>query len=186
MPQTPSSLQVCVVEFISELCSRMWGVSKSHPNPINYSVRHPGTGHLGRSPYRARVTADCSQPLIWCPNQSETSSSTAWRPRWHSGLRDFACGAGTGGMRRTGLCFWMSSRMPAAVTAWRWCTLCLCVCVYVYTVHRLIGLVVKASASRAKDPGFESRLRWDFFGVKSYQWLKNWHSSGYPARRLAL
>ena len=44
----------------------------------------------------------------------------------------------------------------------------------------------KASASRAEDPGFESRLRRDFFGVESYQWLKNWHSSGYPARRLAL
>ena len=43
----------------------------------------------------------------------------------------------------------------------------------------------KASASRAEDPGFESRLRRDFFGVESYQWLKNWHSSGYPARRLA-
>ena len=27
----------------------------------------------------------------------------------------------------------------------------------------------EASASRAEDPGFESRLRWDFFGVKSYQ-----------------
>ena len=27
----------------------------------------------------------------------------------------------------------------------------------------------KASASRAEDPGFESRLRWDFFGVQSYQ-----------------
>ena len=27
----------------------------------------------------------------------------------------------------------------------------------------------KASASRAEDPGFESRLRRDFFGVKSYQ-----------------
>ena len=50
----------------------------------------------------------------------------------------------------------------------------------------LVGLVVKASASRAEGPGFESRLRRDFFGVESYQWLKNWHSSGYPARRLAL
>ena len=29
----------------------------------------------------------------------------------------------------------------------------------------------KASASRAEDPGFESRLRRDFFGVESYQWL---------------
>ena len=27
---------------------------------------------------------------------------------------------------------------------------------------RLVGLVVKASASRAEDPGFESRLRQDF------------------------
>ena len=44
----------------------------------------------------------------------------------------------------------------------------------------------KASASSAEDPGFKSRLRRDFFGVQSYQWLKNWHSSGYPARRLAL
>ena len=51
---------------------------------------------------------------------------------------------------------------------------------------RLVGLVVKASASRAGGSGFESRLRLDFFGVESYQWLKNWHSSGYPARRLAL
>ena len=41
-------------------------------------------------------------------------------------------------------------------------------------------------ASRAEGPGFESRLRRDFFGVELYQWLKNWHSSGYPARRLAL
>ena len=32
----------------------------------------------------------------------------------------------------------------------------------------LVGLVVKASASRPEDPGFESRLRRDFFGVESY------------------
>ena len=51
---------------------------------------------------------------------------------------------------------------------------------------RLVGLVVKAPASRAEGPGFESRLRRDFFGVESYQWLEHWHSSGYPARRLAL
>ena len=30
--------------------------------------------------------------------------------------------------------------------------------------HRLVGLVVKESASRAEDPGFQSRLRRDFFG----------------------
>ena len=34
---------------------------------------------------------------------------------------------------------------------------------------RSVGLVVKASASRAEDPGFESRLRRDVFGVESYQ-----------------
>ena len=35
--------------------------------------------------------------------------------------------------------------------------------------NRLVGLVVKASASRAEDPGFESRWRRDFFGVEPYQ-----------------
>ena len=35
--------------------------------------------------------------------------------------------------------------------------------------HRLVGLVVKASVSRAEDPGFESRLQRDFSGVQSYQ-----------------
>ena len=30
--------------------------------------------------------------------------------------------------------------------------------------YRLVGLVVKASASRAEDPGFNSRLRRDFSG----------------------
>ena len=35
--------------------------------------------------------------------------------------------------------------------------------------NRLVGLVVKASASRAEGPGFESRLCRDFFGVESYQ-----------------
>ena len=36
---------------------------------------------------------------------------------------------------------------------------------------RLVGLVVKVSASRAEDPGFESRLRPDISGVESYQKL---------------
>ena len=31
-------------------------------------------------------------------------------------------------------------------------------------MDRLVGLVVKVSASRAEDPGFESRLRRDFSG----------------------
>ena len=59
---------------------------------------------------------------------------------------------------------------------------------YSYDVHRLyrlVGLVVKASASRAEDPGFESRLFQDF-SESSHTILKNWHSSGYPARRLVL
>ena len=38
-----------------------------------------------------------------------------------------------------------------------------------FPCHRLVGLVVKASALRAEDPGFESRLRRDFFWVESYQ-----------------
>ena len=33
---------------------------------------------------------------------------------------------------------------------------------------RFVGLVVKASASRAEDPGFESPLRRDFFPVSSH------------------
>ena len=36
------------------------------------------------------------------------------------------------------------------------------------TPDRLVGLVVKASASRADDPGFESRLRRDFFSGSSH------------------
>ena len=34
---------------------------------------------------------------------------------------------------------------------------------YHWSAYRLIGLVVKASASRAEGPGFESSLRRDFF-----------------------
>ena len=37
---------------------------------------------------------------------------------------------------------------------------------------RLVGLVVKASASRAEDPGFESRLRRDFSGSSHTSDLK--------------
>ena len=36
-------------------------------------------------------------------------------------------------------------------------------------MHCLVGLVVKASTSRAEDPEFESRLRQDFFRVESYK-----------------
>ena len=38
--------------------------------------------------------------------------------------------------------------------------------VLLYLCYRLVGLVVKASASRAEDPEFDSRLRWDFFRVR--------------------
>ena len=38
-----------------------------------------------------------------------------------------------------------------------------------FLLDRLVGQLVKASASRAEGPGFESRLRRDFFGVESYQ-----------------
>ena len=34
--------------------------------------------------------------------------------------------------------------------------------------------------------GVRIPLATGFFRVESYQWLKNWHSSGYPAWRLAL
>ena len=34
---------------------------------------------------------------------------------------------------------------------------------FIASCHRLVGLVVKASASRAEGPGFESRLRRNFF-----------------------
>ena len=47
---------------------------------------------------------------------------------------------------------------------------------------RLVGLVVKASASKAEDPRFESHLRRDFFEVVVP--VNNRHSSGYPVRRL--
>ena len=36
-------------------------------------------------------------------------------------------------------------------------------------IRSLVGPVVKASAWRAEDPGFKSRLRKDFCPVKAYQ-----------------
>ena len=38
--------------------------------------------------------------------------------------------------------------------------------VLVPVANRLVGLVVKASASRMEDPGFESRLHRDFYAVE--------------------
>ena len=85
----------------------------------------------------------------------------------------------------------LSSPAPLAVTAFT--HFCLSVCTMCFGLSPLSHPLwpprwhsSKASASRAEGPGFKSRLQLDFFGVKSYQWLQNWHSSGYPARRLAL
>ena len=39
-------------------------------------------------------------------------------------------------------------------------------------IYRFVGLVVKASALRAEDPGFESRLRRDFSGSSHTSDLK--------------
>ena len=85
----------------------------------------------------------------------------------------------------TGLNRTVTTRLDSALTDFLQSPHCAADCLQ-HVRDRLVGLVVKASASRAEGPGFESRLRRDFFGVESYQWLKNWHSSGYPARRLAL
>ena len=49
--------------------------------------------------------------------------------------------------------------------------------------HWPSGLVVRLGSRRS---GVRIPLATGFFWVKSYQWLKNWHSSGYPARLLAL
>ena len=43
---------------------------------------------------------------------------------------------------------------------------------YFTNTYRLAGLVVKASASRAEDPRFESRLRRDFSGSSHTSDLK--------------
>ena len=53
-------------------------------------------------------------------------------------------------------------------------------------LHRLLGLVVKVSASRAEDPGFDSHLRsGDFSGSSHTSDLQILTPVGYPARRLA-
>ena len=74
-------------------------------------------------------------------------------------------------------CPWAS--FWALVVSWHHCCHCCnygdccsshcCFTSGVSAAYGLVGLVVKASASRAEDPGFESRLRRDFFGVESYR-----------------
>ena len=48
--------------------------------------------------------------------------------------------------------------------------------------YRLVGLVVKASASRATDLGFESRLRWDFSGSSHTSDLEKMVLQGLPCQ----
>ena len=66
-------------------------------------------------------------------------------------------------------------------------------CIELLSIHILrriasvVGLVVKASAS--KNVRFRAQfpfVPWGFFWVESYLSVKNWHYSGYPARRLVL
>ena len=51
---------------------------------------------------------------------------------------------------------------------------------------RLVGLVVRRPPWERKILGLNRACAGIFFRVESYQWLKNWHSSDYHARRLAL
>ena len=50
---------------------------------------------------------------------------------------------------------------------------CIDISVDASSENRLVGLVVKASASRAKIPGSNPAAMGFFFRVKSYQWPKN-------------
>ena len=67
-----------------------------------------------------------------------------------------------------------------SVSAFLFLSVCLSVCLSVFlplthplsTQDRLVGLVVKASASRAEGPGFESRLRGIFSGSSHTSDLK--------------
>ena len=71
-------------------------------------------------------------------------------------------GGGEEGEERNILPF---SEQAVAITS---CIACATPLLFPLYIH-LIGPVVKASSSRAEDPGFESRLHRDFFGVESYQ-----------------
>ena len=69
--------------------------------------------------------------------------------------------------------------------------MCLCVCACVFwrvSVALLMWdpICVSMSVCASVWLGVQIPLAMGFFQVKSYQWLKNWHSSAYPARRLAL
>ena len=53
--------------------------------------------------------------------------------------------------------------------------------------YRLVGLMVRRQPRERKIPGSNPACAGIFSGsIHTYQWLKNWHSSGYSARRLSL
>ena len=52
--------------------------------------------------------------------------------------------------------------------------------------HRLVGLVVGRPPPERKVPGSNPACAGIFSGPSHTSDFKNWHSSGYPARRLAL
>ena len=54
------------------------------------------------------------------------------------------------------------------------------------SLDRLIGLVVRRPPQERKIPGSNPACAGIFSGSSHTSDLKNWHSSGYPARRLAL
>ena len=55
---------------------------------------------------------------------------------------------------------------------------------YFFPRHRLLGL--KRSPTKRKVKGSIPACPVGIFQVESYQWHKNWYSSGYPARCLAV
>ena len=82
-----------------------------------------------------------SQCAIGTVSDNAYSSRTLW------GVCVFVCS-----LQRAGLLIFSSQPFASTRTT------------VLRLTHRLVGLVVKASASRAEDPGFESRLRRDFSG----------------------
>ena len=151
---------------MSVTCRDMQGRAKTHPRPSWLVSR---LSWLVPSSWALATSRSCDRGVSKQASNQETyrfnsECKRSFRPHWRVA---HAC------------------RFIVASFCGPLC-LSLALCDWLLQADRLFGVMVKASASRAEDPGFESRLRRDFSGVESYQWLKNWHSSGYPARRLAL
>ena len=123
---------------------------------------------------RSRMPTFPQLTTIAAENSASSVSSMTPPPRWRrggdgGGEEDVCCTTKSAKTRT------VSSRVPCLCFL-RGCPVCrlralIGVVVLVQTSnitllhpgHRLVGLVVKASASRAEDPGLESRLRRDFF-----------------------